>query len=72
MCFMPIVPFVYVGRRVAVEKQGRARRGYSCSSCGYSAKIEVIGAARVEAKGSIMAPPGQIEVEARERAQTRC
>jgi hypothetical protein len=66
---MPIVPIVYVGRRVTVEKHGRARRGYSCASCGYRAQIEVTGAARAQAEGSIVLPRGQIETEARERAE---
>lgn len=66
---MPIVPFVYVGRRVTVEKQGLARRMYSCASCGHCAEIEVIGAVRAEANGSIVAPRDQIETEARERAE---
>jgi DNA-directed RNA polymerase subunit M/transcription elongation factor TFIIS len=65
---MPIVPLVYVGRRVTAEKQGRARRVYACASCGYRAEIEVTGAARAEANGSIVAPRDQIETEARERA----
>lgn len=62
------MPFVYVGRRITVEKRGRARRLYSCASCGYRADIEVTGAVRAQAEGSITTPRGQIETEARERA----
>lgn len=65
---MPIVPVVYVGRRVTVNKQGRARRLYSCASCGYRAEIEVTGAVRAQATGSIAAPRGEIETDARELA----
>ncbi|MEP7126966.1 MAG: hypothetical protein ABJE95_38900 [Byssovorax sp.] len=65
---MPIVPVVFVNKRVTVAKQGRARRGYSCASCGYRAEIEVSGAVRAQANGSSVAPRGQIEREARELA----
>lgn len=68
---MPIVPIPYVGRRVTVTRQGSVQRPYRCAGCGYAAQVEIHAAASADAEGSIVLPAGQIETEARERAEAR-
>ncbi|APR77739.1 Hypothetical protein A7982_03086 [Minicystis rosea] len=62
------VPIIHVSRRVTVEKQGTARRPFSCASCGHRAEVEIFAAVRAQAEESITASEERLAREAHERA----
>lgn len=62
------VPIIHVSRRVTVEKQGTARRPFSCASCGHRAEVEIFAAVRAQAEESITASAERLATEAHERA----